>query len=364
MMSPCHRLGVRPRAFTLLELLVVIAILGLLVALLLPAVQSAREASRRVRCANNLRQLGLALHNYLAATGDTLPPSWILTFDFSSNPIMYTWSNHARLLPHLERDGLTEAANFQAIPESWINSTAVSRSLAAFVCPSDALGAEPSFELFGAMVWGSSYGWNVGDWYVFPGIGVHKSPVPPRAPFYVNSSVRLRDITDGLSKTIFAGEVRINQDYTSCQNKVRIQPGDIPTTDGNADAFLPYNQYCIPYDSDPDLPPTAPAIPEVGHAEWFDGRIQHAAFTTAWTPNRVTQKFIRGALVDIDMIGKYEYQGHDGPTMAAITARSHHVAGVHVLLGDGGVRFVSNAIDGRIWRAAGSIAGGESEPNL
>ena len=133
-----HRTG-----FTLIELLVVIAIIAVLIALLLPAVQAAREAARRVQCVNNLKQIGLGLHNYVSAN-DCLPPGAFLTW----SPVAQTqiingdFSAHVRLLPYLEQQSLYNAANFSVsaindVTGALINGTVTTTRLTAFLCPSD-----------------------------------------------------------------------------------------------------------------------------------------------------------------------------------------------------------------------------------
>src|SRR5438067_7704658 len=124
----------RTRGFTLIELLVVIAIMAVLIALLLPAVQAAREAARRIQCTNNLKQLGLALHNYESIAG-ALPPSVVVAKSgstFWSNG----WSIHGRVLPFMEQGTAFNSINFSfsySIPD---NTTVSRLSLSSFLCPS------------------------------------------------------------------------------------------------------------------------------------------------------------------------------------------------------------------------------------
>jgi len=134
------------KGFTLIELLVVISIIGVLVALLLPAVQSAREAARRAQCVNNLQQIGIALHNYHDAIS-TFPPGYI---DYQNNP-NYTpdldmgpgWGWAAMSLPYLEQQPLYNAINFSLGITNASNSTAVLTSLTVFQCPSDGYNPQP-----------------------------------------------------------------------------------------------------------------------------------------------------------------------------------------------------------------------------
>ncbi|MHC5537642.1 DUF1559 family PulG-like putative transporter, partial [Singulisphaera rosea] len=135
----------RREGFTLIELLVVIAIIAVLIGLLLPAVQSAREAARRIQCVNNLKQLGLALHNYNSAYGSfPIAQSWAKTTpgaNYGGNP----WSAHAQVLGYLEQQTVYNAINFNFAPAQalnlayWTNSTILYTRLTSFICPSDGL---------------------------------------------------------------------------------------------------------------------------------------------------------------------------------------------------------------------------------
>src|SRR5215813_10142130 len=131
-MSPPRR---RP-AFTLIELLVVIAIIAVLIALLLPAVQAAREAARRIQCTNNLKQIGLAVHNYHDSVG-ILPLGCAVTFDRANNPYFQGWGITARILPYMEDQNKFNASNFSLANETPQNDTVMRISIATYMCPSD-----------------------------------------------------------------------------------------------------------------------------------------------------------------------------------------------------------------------------------
>ncbi len=139
---PEARSRFRTRGFTLIELLVVIAIIAVLIALLLPAVQAAREAARRAQCTNNLKQLGLAVHNYHSAT-NALPAN-----NMFLGPTNGTWGWNASwtvyLLPHIEQSPLYNAYNFTNSPDQPANSTISYLGLATLVCPSDNQKARPN----------------------------------------------------------------------------------------------------------------------------------------------------------------------------------------------------------------------------
>jgi prepilin-type N-terminal cleavage/methylation domain-containing protein/prepilin-type processing-associated H-X9-DG protein len=327
------------RGFTLIELLVVIAIIGLLIALLLPAVQSAREAGRRTQCINNVKQLGLAVHQYLDSVG-VLPPTMVLSG--SGTKVAWTngWSVQMRILPAIEQGATYNAINFSIAFQQHENTTATGQVIAAFLCPSEANQQPTSHQTFGN-VGVNNYGWCMGDWFVWGSFG---GPSPNRSAFGPNQSHTWAVFSDGLSQTMLLAEVKSYQPYLrDCGGLPMINdPSNVPGPNANPAQVVPeYSGGSCTFKPD-------------GHAEWVDGGVHHTGFTTAWTPNKVTSGT---AAPDLDINGQREMVG--GPTFAAITARSYHPGGVNALLGDGSVRFVKNGITGATWRALGTVSGGE-----
>jgi len=209
------------RGFTLIELLVVIAIIALLIALLLPAVQAAREAARRTQCRNNLKQIGLALHNY-ESTFSTFPPGFIsrVTGPWpggANDPVPEIgpgWSMFAMILPQLEQAQLYQRIDFNRAITDPANQFARSTNMPAYRCPSDTWGSPVS-------VWPASIGITdlAANSYVCSLGGADPSGTGPtggylaryeepnfNGMFHRNHSVRMRDITDGTSNTIGIGE--------------------------------------------------------------------------------------------------------------------------------------------------------------
>lgn len=336
------------RAFTLIELLVVIAIIGVLIALLLPAVQAAREAARRIHCTNNLKQIGLAVHNYNDSLG-ALPLGCAVMFDSGGNPIFQGWGITARILPYMEGQNKFNACNFSLANETPQNDTSMRIGTATYLCPSDGQNTT-IFVDDGQPRNNTNYGFNRGDWYVWGGSA---AAPPPNSPFRANVSVTLAQVTDGLSNTLFAADVKTHMPYLlNCSGLVYAPLTSSPAPGPNADpSSVPQYASCAGS--------IAELRPDSGHSEWEDGNTSQAGFTTAWTPNKVTRGSFNGVLVpDTDLIAIREENG--GPTFAAVTARSYHPGGVNVLLGDGSVRFIKNSINGATWRALGTVSGGEA----
>jgi prepilin-type N-terminal cleavage/methylation domain-containing protein/prepilin-type processing-associated H-X9-DG protein len=202
----------RRRGFTLIELLVVIAIIGLLIALLLPAVQAAREASRRTQCRNNLHQIGVALHNYHDAHR-CLPPGYVSAYDSSGTDTGAGWGWGAILLPYVEETNLAKSIHFNQAIESPSNATARIAPVNVYLCPSDT--STPTWDAVKrdaignvlstiCMIASANY---VG---VF---GVTEPGVDGEGVFFRDSKISMRDVTDGTSNTLMVGE----RSQTWCQ---------------------------------------------------------------------------------------------------------------------------------------------------
>lgn len=314
------------RGFTLIELLVVIAIIAVLIALLLPAVQQAREAARRTQCKNNLKQIGLALHNY-HDTYAAFPPAMCLTLSGASYG---QWGPQARLLPYLDQANLQKLIDFSLPYDTQL--AAVKFRVPTYMCPSepnDRGSVEDGIDQYPI-----NYGANFGTWLMF-------NPVtgqPGDGAFGPNSRFSTHSFTDGTSQTLAFSEVKAFQAI--------IKEGGSPTA----------------------VPPTSSVTvgnwtgnfeADNGHTEWVEGRVHQNGFTTTFGPNTRVSHTELGRLYDIDFTSVEEGDSTTQPTYAAITSRSHHVGIVQSLLVDGSVRSVSENIDINIWRALGTRAGGE-----
>jgi prepilin-type N-terminal cleavage/methylation domain-containing protein/prepilin-type processing-associated H-X9-DG protein len=200
--APCPR-----AAFTLVELLVVIAVIAILIALLLPAVQAAREAARRTQCRNNLKQIGLALHNYLDRM-QRFPPAYASAYDSNGNDTGMGWAWGSFLLDDLEQSALKKTIVFGQQVSDPANLTPATTPLSAFTCPADVyiekftISVDPNGNPLPKPVTvarGNYVGVNGNN-------GVTGNQATNDGAFLEDTSFRPRDITDGLSSTFFISE--------------------------------------------------------------------------------------------------------------------------------------------------------------
>jgi prepilin-type N-terminal cleavage/methylation domain-containing protein/prepilin-type processing-associated H-X9-DG protein len=208
-----------PLGFTLIELLVVISIIAVLIALLLPAVQAAREAARRSQCLNNLKQIGLALHNYHDSVG-VFPPGYISAQSPGSNPIIDGndtgpgWAWGSMILPQLEQDSLFHAINFSLSVTPKANETGSLTRIGVYLCPSD--GTPNSVPVRDSTNQNTVDTVSTGNYVGVFGIGeIGAAPGGGRGLFYRNSRTAVRDVLDGTSQTFAIGERSHNLSYVT-----------------------------------------------------------------------------------------------------------------------------------------------------
>lgn len=327
------------RAFTLIELLVVIAIIAILIALLLPAVQQAREAARRTQCRNNLKQIGLALHNYLDAHS-VFPPSYCVVPGVTTT-VGGQWSVFARLLPYMEQSNLQNLINWSVGYSTQVN-VATTR-VPSYLCPSepnDVVRVNPSTGV--PRDYPANYVINFGTWKIYDPISGSGSD----GAFFPNSKMRPANFTDGMSNTLCVSEAKAYTPYV--RNTTADLGSTVPTDPSFAAAFVG-DGCCI--GSSLQL--------NTGHTEWADGLCQQSGFTTTFTPNTKIPYVMSGATYDIDIISWREGTHATRVQYAAMPARSYHEGIVMTLLMDGSARTVSENIDRQVWQSLGTRAGGE-----
>lgn len=327
----------RKRGFTLIELLVVIAIIAILIALLLPAVQQAREAARRTQCKNHLKQLGLAIHNYVSSYR-YLPPGASVDLSVSSTGNNGSWGVHGRILPLLEQGNLYDKVDLSI---AWDFQTAIDGlKIPVYACPSDP-NSDRVRDPGGGKVklYPTNYGFNYGTWFVYDPTNGNGGD----GAFFPNAKLSMASFTDGISNTLLASEVKGWQPYTR-------NGGPSSTT--------------IPASTSAAASITASGgqfKTNTGHTEWPDGRVHHTGFTVTLNPNTYVAYTDGGTEYNADYNSWQE--GKDGssgnPTYAIITSRSHHIGVVNSVLLDGSVRTIGENISLDIWRALGTRNNGE-----
>jgi len=344
--------GLQRRGFTLIELLVVIAIIAVLISLLLPAVQKVREAAARTKCENNLKQIGLALHNYEGAYGK-FPPA---RNPFSPPPPL-VYSSLARILPFVEQTSLGQMIDFTTPPLYFNGTTPPSAGTYAasisvvnlWLCPSDniqgvvpgdvSLAVTPNGALSPTDHYaGTNYLCCVGSGSAAAAWGKYANS----DGMFGQVAIKMLDVTDGLSNTVAFSESTLGlggpaepagatPTLQDAGRQVLTLPGSTVTSDVNCG-----------YGTSPGAPPGGGYWSSARGAKWINGHYADANYNHFLLPN--------------DPRWDCSNASHN-PGLAA--ARSLHPGGVNVLLGDGAVRFVTNTVAFDVWQALSTRSGGE-----
>ncbi|MBI3463110.1 MAG: DUF1559 domain-containing protein [Planctomycetes bacterium] len=327
----------RRAALTLIEVLVVIAVIGVLIAMLLPAVQAAREASRRAQCQNNLRQIGIALQNYHGVLQHFPPGRLRIAVDGQGR----CFSAYAHLLPFLEASTLYQQIDFNANPEDAANAAALNQTIPYFLCPSD------QFKKLQGDSAVHNYPLNTGTTY----------PLSPQNPagvaitgvFFENSAVSFRDIIDGASQTVCVSETIESEggpnvwDGVSHTNGFVLTRGNDNSTTGPE--LTDYATQC----SGAGL-----RLQQTRGSRWLYGAPGHSMYNHLHGPNDAGVD-CRGGLPHSNRTGFWWDR-----LSLNVAARSRHPGGVHALFCDGHVQFTANGVDPRAWQAIGSRNGREA----
>ncbi len=354
----------RRRAFTLIELLVVIAIIAILIALLIPAVQQAREAARRTQCKNNMKQIGLALHNYHDAFL-TFPPGRMQPY-FGNNAgtgAGTCWAGavavHTFILPFLEQSNLYSQINFDEYrvrippksPPCPSNEPLYRIPLATFRCPSDpgARGSVPS----------NNYRYNMGvticagSPYNDDGTGLEPHTTNCSndlygrngGMFHDRGGVRIRDASDGTSNTVMFSERSVGDQNGGEFSK---GGGDIYRPVGKDPNHTTASMLAECIAIDLTAPPNHSSNNGIGNGAWWLGTFQMTMYGHVIGPNsKIPDCGVSSSVPD----------GNNEPQV--IGARSYHTGIVHGLLADGSARGFGENIDINLWQGLGTRAGGE-----
>ncbi len=321
----------RRAGWTLVELLVVIAIISILIAMLLPAVQQVREAARRISCGNNLRQLGLAMHNYHAAN-DRLPSGSVAKEyrDFPATPwTFYRWSTLAQLTPFVEQSNVYNSLEldkplygitFSVTPE---NANGAKLVVPLFLCPSDT--GERVHSEFGPTNYATCTGSGIGG----------GTPFETDGAYFVNSKTRVTDIRDGSSNTVAMSESVLGESGPEAHD---------PQTAYRFTFSTPISQAAV------NVAVTWNYTDPRGFS-WANGEYRTTLYNHYMVPNSL----------EADVIGVKLGGGPDTiyTPFGWRGARSWHPGGVNVLRADGSVGFFNESINIDAWQALSTIRGGE-----
>jgi prepilin-type N-terminal cleavage/methylation domain-containing protein/prepilin-type processing-associated H-X9-DG protein len=355
-LMPRKRNAMRRRGFTLIELLVVIAIIAVLIALLLPAVQAAREAARRMQCVNNLKQIGLALHNYNDTNGSFPMGSGNCGVPF---PAMFSKSGlsiHTAILPQLELRTLYDNMNFAngadenfTRPSTAVNTTVYSAQVKTFLCPSDPSGGS-------AWIASNNYYGSLGTSTYFTNSGFSTWPaaapmatLPSTGLFAYQQSYGIPSVVDGTSNTIAFCESTVgNPNGTLGQNNIGMT--GIAAAGASAqflDASSGANQaatLAALAGCDTAWTNRTGSVDDQRGLNWYHGSIAFTLFNTVAPPNT----------------SKWTYCSNNSASTSTFSeADSYHNGGVNTLFADGSVRFLKNSINRATWWALGTKANGE-----
>jgi prepilin-type N-terminal cleavage/methylation domain-containing protein/prepilin-type processing-associated H-X9-DG protein len=347
------------QGFTLIELMVVVTVIGVLIALLLPAVQSAREAARRAQCTNNMKQIGLALHAYHQAF-DSFPMGASLQA-YSPPNIMASWCNwgaNALMLGYLDQTPLYNAINFSYSPEpapqprnptyssvgGFINATVYNTKLATFLCPSDGNAGQTNINSYHASVGTTTYN-IVGSYEGVIGIIPGSTGVFAMLQCYSIASVR-----DGTSNTVGYAEALVGDSNTGGPRKGNgTGPSGSSLASNQLDISGMYANVVADLEMCNTAFQTAYLADDRGY-RWGSGMMGYTLFNTVVPPNGGGQYSWNSCRVDCcDQAQAAHY----------LPASSRHPGGVNILKADGSVSFIKNTVDIRTWWALGTRANSE-----